>query len=93
MSLYYVNKVLFRVENDRAFLDAVRADPDAALAAFDLTEAERTALRTGDVGTLFLMGVHPFLLNGLARHQVLGVSRDNYLPRVRAAVAAAGKED
>jgi hypothetical protein len=31
------------------------------------------------------MGVHAFLLSGLARAGVCGVTRENYLPRLREA--------
>jgi hypothetical protein len=32
---------------------------------------------------MFDMGVHPFLLNHLSRHQLFGLGRQNYLPRMR----------
>ena len=38
---------------------------------------------TGDLHKMFHMGVHPFLLNHLPRHGLFGVTRENYLPRIR----------
>jgi hypothetical protein len=41
------------------------------------------ALTSGDIGALYRMGVHTFFLKHLARYQLLGVNRDNYLERIR----------
>ena len=87
MSIYQLNKFMYRVETEAAFSKAVREDPAAALAEFKLTDNERTALLNGDVAELYLMGVHPFLLMTLSRQELFGVSRENYLPRIRAAAA------
>jgi Aromatic-ring-opening dioxygenase LigAB, LigA subunit len=88
MSVYQVNRILYRIEMEQAFQDKVRANPAEVVAGADLSDTERTALINGDVGTLFLMGAHPFLLMALSRHGIFGVTRENYLPRIRAAVSA-----
>ncbi len=41
------------------------------------------ALISGDVGMLYHMGVHTFFLNHLARYEIFGLNRDNYLDRIR----------
>jgi hypothetical protein len=87
MSTYRVNKLFYELETDRAYLERFRADPKVVLAEINLTDEERTALLAGDVGKLYLMGAHPFLMNTLARQGLLGLNRDNYLQRVRAAAA------
>jgi len=87
MSVYQLNKFMYRLETEVAFLNAVRSDPVNAVGVFKLTQEERKALLDGDVAALYLMGVHPFLLLTLSRQGVFGVNRDNYLPRVRAAAA------
>lgn len=87
MSVYRLNKLFYRLETDKAYLERFRADPAAVVAEIDLTDQERTALLAGDVGKLYVMGCHGFLMNTLARQGLLGVNRENYLQRVRAAVA------
>jgi hypothetical protein len=43
---------------------------------YDLSESERTAFETKDVGALYTMGLHPVLLNGFCRAE--GFSRNEY---------------
>ena len=86
MSVYAINKVLYQMENDAAFRQEMQRDGLKAIADFALTPEERRALTTGDVYTLFGMGVHPFLMNHLARHHVFGVDHENYQPRIRGEV-------
>jgi hypothetical protein len=91
MSLYQLNKIMFLLEVDSMFLANIRADAADAIKDMDLTTEERAAVLAGDVGTLYLMGVHMFLLDSLTRHQLLGVNRENYLLQVRAAAEKASK--
>jgi hypothetical protein len=43
---------------------------------YDLSENERKAFESKDVGALYTMGLHPVLLNGYCRAQ--GFSRNEY---------------
>ena len=83
MSVYAINKLFYLLEHDAAFRERIKSDPNQALNEFSLSPEERQALTSGDVGKLFNMGVHAFLLNGLSRHQLFGVTRENYFPRIR----------
>ena len=83
MGIYSLNKMFYTLENDAAFRQRMLADPTKALGEYSLTSQEQDALTGGDVEKLFQMGVHPFLLNGMSRHQLFGVNRGNYLPRIR----------
>lgn len=83
MSVYQVNKLLYLTDNDVSFRDRIKAEPDAVLKEFRLTEEERQALISGAVGKLYQMGVHTFLLNHMYRWELFGVNRDNYLERIR----------
>ena len=83
MSIYALNKMFYTLENDAAFRQRMMADPTKAMGEYSFTTQEREALTKGDVEKLFQMGVHPFLLNGISRHQLFGVNRGNYLPRIR----------
>jgi hypothetical protein len=84
MSIYAVNYLCREVLRDRAFRAAMKADPTQALAALDLTNDERRALITGDVGTLFRMGANAFLMGYLARFEVCGLNVEIYNQRMRA---------
>jgi hypothetical protein len=83
MSIYALNKLFYLLENDASFRQRLKSNPTQTIAEFPLTQEELEALTFGDVGRLFNMGVHPFLINGLARHQLFGVTGENYLPRIR----------
>ena len=83
MSVYQVNKLLYLTDNDAAFRERIKAEPEAVLNEFRLTNEERDALTSGAVGKLYQMGVHTFLLNHMYRWELFGVNRDNYLDRIR----------
>ena len=83
MSIYLINKVLYMADNDPEFRKRVKADPEGTVKGFPLKPEEFDALTSGDVGTLYKMGVHTFLLNHLQRYELFGVNRDNYLSRIR----------
>ena len=84
MSIFAVNHLCRELLRDHAFRAAMKADPAKALAPLDLTEAERSALLAGDVGTLFRMGVNAFLMNYLPRFEVCGLNAESYNQRMRA---------
>ena len=83
MSVYALNKLFYMLENDSSFRDWMKSSPDEAIGQFTLTAKEREALTSGDVGELYRMGVHAFLLSGLSRHRLFGVDAENYFPRIR----------
>ena len=83
MSIYSINKMFYTLENDADFRQRMLADPTKALGEYSITKPELDALTRVDVEKLFQMGVHPFLLNSMSRHQLFGVNRGNYLPRIR----------
>ena len=83
MSVYQVNKLLYLTDNNAAFRDRIKTEPEAVLNEFRLTNEERDALTSGAVGKLYQMGVHTFLLNHMYRWELFGVNRDNYLDRIR----------
>ena len=85
MSAYQLDKLCHRMLADLAFRDAMKRDPAAAIAPFDLTVQEREALLAGAVDRLFEMGVHPFLLSFLTRYEIVGLTAAVYSERIRAA--------
>jgi len=84
MSIFAVNYLCREVLRDHAFRAAMKADPTRALASLDLTDEERRALISGDVGTLFRMGANAFLMGYLARFEVCGLNVETYNQRMRA---------
>jgi hypothetical protein len=83
MSVYQVNKLCHRLYHDRAFREAVKADPAKAIAGWPLSEAERKALLEGDVRQLYEAGAHPFLLGHITRWNLFGVTPAIYAERIR----------
>ena len=83
MSIYLVNKFLYRADNDADFRQRLLEDPVGMAETYPFSPDELTALINGDVGKLYQMGVHTFLLNHMARYELYGVNRDNYLDKIR----------
>lgn len=85
MSVYQVNKLCYRLVFDPSFRQEVKVNPEKALAALSLTDEERRFLLAGEVGKLFELGVHPYLLSHISRFEVFGVDTKLYNTRMRAA--------
>jgi hypothetical protein len=82
VSLFQVQECLF--DYLRALEDPNQPEkPEIRLDGYELTEAERTALSTGDVGQLYLMGTHPVIINGYCR--AMGYKRADYRPLLQKA--------
>jgi len=85
MSTHAVNKLCRDALHNRAFREALKRDPAAAIAPLPLTDAERSALLKGDVVWLFEHGAHPFLLAYLIRWEIFGLTAPVYSERIRTA--------
>jgi hypothetical protein len=85
MSIYAVNTICREVLRDHAFRGAMKADPAAALARYELTDEERKALLAGDVAKLYRLGANAFLMGYLPRFEVLGLTMPIYNERIRSA--------
>lgn len=85
MSVYQVDKLCHRVQHDPSLRAALARDPAGTLAQWPLTDEERSLLLAGDVGRLYEMGCHPFLLGHLTRHETLGVTVERYSESIRRA--------
>ncbi|HYB69440.1 MAG TPA: NHLP-related RiPP peptide [Candidatus Bathyarchaeia archaeon] len=71
MSRYEVNSLLYRLKKDPQFRARFEADPRAALASADLTEAERDAFVAHDMRRINELGGYLHLvmsIPGLAAH-------------------------
>ena len=87
MSVYKINKLFYLMDNDPHFRRKMTEDPATTLGSLHLTGEETEAITTGDVGRLYRMGVHTFCLNHMARYEMFGVNRQNYLDRIRDGMA------
>ena len=81
MGLYYVQKLLFNLYNDLELRKSYKSDPKEVLKRYDLEDSEIKALLDLDVGTLYRMGSHTFLLWQFG--QMMGVKREVYFKQVR----------
>lgn len=71
MSLYYVQKFLYELNRSEPLQEQYQADRDAAIAGYELTDEERTALVKPDIGLLFHLGVNgQILMHFAALHQI-----------------------
>jgi len=88
MSLYYVQKLLYNLNREPATQRDFRADPVRVMAAYDLTDEEKKALKDADIGLLYVFGVNGQLLMHYAA--LRGFAWDDYLEAMREGVRRHG---
>ena len=88
MSLYYLQKFLYELNRDEAVQQRCKEDIDALLGDFELTDEERTALKEGDIGLLYVLGVNGQILMHFAAF--LGIEWFDYLELMRQGIAKHG---
>lgn len=81
MSLYQVQKFLYTLNRDPAIQSKCREDPEGVLQDYELTEEESKALREGDIGLLYVLGVNGQILMHYAAF--LGIEWFDYLQQMR----------
>ena len=81
MSLYAIHSIARRVAADPDFQASMQEAPELAIADYDLTDAERSALLTGDISTMLDWGAHGYLLSKLALAGVCQLSPPIYAER------------
>jgi Aromatic-ring-opening dioxygenase LigAB, LigA subunit len=88
VSLYQVQKFLFEINRDPAVQREARADLAGLLARYDLTDEERGAIATGDIGLMFVFGANGQLLMHYAAF--LGMPWADYIAAMREGVRKYG---
>jgi hypothetical protein len=83
-----VQKFLYGLNRDPAAQDRYRTDLERFLAEFDLSGEESQALRDGDIGLLYVLGVNGQILMHFAAF--LGVQWFDYLESMRQGVTQHG---
>jgi hypothetical protein len=61
------NRMVFELRRDGAKFAAFKADLEASMEHFGLTEPERVAWRAIDLAALAALGVHPYFLPQISR--------------------------
>jgi Aromatic-ring-opening dioxygenase LigAB, LigA subunit len=77
------NRLIFEVRRDPAKRQRFRGDPEAAMAEYGLSEAERRAWREHDLKRLGELGVHPYFLPQVSRLIEGGAYNHNDSPAAR----------
>ena len=88
MSLYYLQKFLYQLNRDENAQERYGSDLDGLIGAFDLSDEEATALRAGDIGLLYVLGVNGQILMHYAAF--LGFEWVVYLDLLRAGIVKHG---
>ena len=88
MSLYQLQKSLYELNRDPAAQEKYRTDLDQFLDEFDLTEDESGALRDGDIGLLYVLGVNGQIL--MHYGAFLGIEWFDYLDMMRRGIRKHG---
>lgn len=81
MSLYHLQKLLYRLNRDPETRRRFETEREALLAEFRLDDDELAAIREADIGRLYVMGAHPQLLMHYAA--LCGYEWNAYLEAMR----------
>ena len=88
MSLYQLQKFLYDINRDPGVQGIYRADLEGLLDRYELTSEERSALATGDIGLIYVLGANGQLLMHYAAF--LGMSWPDYIQAMREGIAQHG---
>ena len=88
MSLYQLQKFLYVLNRDESAQEKYKSDLDGLIADYDLTDEEAGALREGDIGLLYVLGVNGQILMHYAAF--LGIEWFDYLDLMRKGIEKHG---
>lgn len=88
MSLYQLQKFLYVLNRDDQAQQRFHDDLDGLIAEYDLTDEEAGALRDGDIGLLYVLGVNGQILMHYAA--LLGIEWFDYLEMMRQGIEKHG---
>jgi aromatic-ring opening dioxygenase LigAB LigA subunit len=89
MSLYALQKLIYELNRDPRVQEEFNAGREAVLGRFRLTEEEAEAIRTDDVGKLYILGVNGQILMHFAAWR--GLAWDEYIQAMKDALAQHGQ--
>ena len=76
MSLYQLQQCVYNYLRTLEAVEAGSPVPTLSTSGYDLNEEEERALKAGDVGAMYSMGIHPVIINGYCR--AMGYRRADY---------------
>ena len=76
MSLYQLQQCVYDYLRTLEAVEAGSPVPPLSTSGYDLNEEEQRALKAGDVGAMYSMGIHPVIINGYCR--AMGYRRADY---------------
>ena len=88
MSLYYLQKFLYVLNRDETAQTKYKEDLNILLDQYQLTDEERLALKEGDIGLLYVLGVNGQILMHYAAF--LGIEWFDYLDMMREGIKKYG---
>jgi hypothetical protein len=89
MSLYSLQKLLYELNRDPRVQQEFIADREMLIARYRLSEEEAGAIRTDDVGLLYILGVNGQILMHFAAWR--GLAWDEYIQAMKDALARHGQ--
>ena len=88
MSLYALQKLLYQMNREERVKVRFKADLEGLIGEYELTDEESQALRTNDIGKLYVLGVNGQLLMHLSSQ--IGQPWAEYIAAMREGVARYG---
>jgi hypothetical protein len=88
MSLYYVQKLLYQLNRDPHVRQRYDESFDSLLQEYELTAEELGAIKEGDIGLLYVMGVNGQLL--MHYSALIGQQWDEYIQAMKNGVEKYG---
>ena len=76
MSLYQLQQCVYDYLRTLEAVEPGSPVPTLSTSGYDLSEEEQRALKAGDVGAMYSMGIHPVIINGYCR--AMGYRRADY---------------
>jgi len=89
MTLYRLQKLLYELNRDPHVQEAFLADRERLLSEYRLTDEEALAIRTDDIGKLYILGVNGQILMHFAAWR--GFAWDEYIQAMKDALATHGQ--
>ena len=88
MSLYHLQKFLYELNRDEIVQSSYKQDIDLLIENYSLSDEEKVALKDGDIGLLYVLGVNGQILMHYAAF--LGIEWFDYLGMMRDGVRKHG---
>lgn len=89
MTLYTLQKLIYELNRDTRVQEAFVADREDLLSRYRLSDEEAEAIRTDDIGKLYILGVNGQILMHFAAWR--GLSWDEYIQAMKDALAEHGQ--